>query len=757
MSRLWAINDAGMATGYASLTGNLDTHALRYTPSTGAVDLGKEVGACSSYGYGITDDGDVAGNNIMSNTYREGVWPIEPPTRYSLGDRVWSDTDADGTQDAGETGINGVTVKLYDASNVELGSQTTTGDGGYTFGNLLHGTYKVCVTAGVPTGYTQTYDLDGLATPNCATASVGPDRTDVDFGYTPPRGSLGDRVWNDLDGDGTQDAGEPGINGVTLKITGPGGYSATTTTAGDGIYHFANLLAGSYTVCVEAANMASGGALAGFTQTYDLDGLGTPHCATATLAAGQDRDDVDFGYWVLPRYSLGDRVWTDTDADGVQDAGETGINGVTIKVTDAASNLVGTATTAGDGNYTVGNLLAGTYKVCVTAGIPSDYTQTYDLTAPMTDGCATVTLGPSTDVVDFGYTPPRFSLGDRVWYDADGDGVQDLGETGVSNVTLSIAGPAGYSASTTTGANGIYGFSGLLAGSYTVCVASSNMASGGALNGYSQTYDLDGTATPHCATASVGPNRDDVDFGYTKWVGQIGDFTWIDANGNGKQDAGEPKLAGVTLKLGGTSTGTQTSTAAGYYLFSGLQPGSYTVTATPPSGFVATTSSAFGTDTTDDSNASPASVTLGAANSKNLTIDFGFVATAGSGQGCTPGYWKQSQHFDSWKWYTQSDMLDVVFGITAKPYRSTQNNNPSGALTLLQAIELNGNGDAEQLFRHGTAALLNSVYQSGVSYPYTAAQVIQMVRDAWLSGDVAKIEATHQALGAANEKGCPLN
>ncbi len=126
-------------------------------------------------------------------------------------------------------------------------------------------------------------------------------------------------------------------------------------------------------------------------------------------------------------------------------------------------------------------------------------------------------------------------------------------------------------------------------------------------------------------------------------------------------------------------------------------------------------------------------------------------------EGCTPGYWKQKQHFDSWKWYTQADMLDAVFGIASSPFRSTQRNNPSGALTLLEALELNGNGGEEQLFRHGTAALLNSVYQSGVSFPYTAPQVITMVRTAWRSGDAAQIAATHKSLAAANERSCPLN
>ena len=740
MSRLWAINDAGLAAGYGTLPGDLDTHAIRYAPGTGVTELGKQVGACSSYGYAITPDGDVVGNNIISTTYRESVWPIDPPARYSLGDRVWTDVDGNAAQDAGEPGINGATLTLYDAANAVLGTTTTAGDGQYSFPNLLAGSYKVCVTAGIPAGLTQTYDLTAPMTDQCATASVGPSRTDVDFGYTPPRFTLGDLVWNDVDASGgaAQGAGEPGIGGVTLSIAGPAGYSATTTTAANGSYSFANLLAGSYTVCVASSNMAAGGPLAGYAQTYDLDGIaaGSQHCATASV--GPSRADVDFSY-TPPRYSLGDRVWTDANGNAAQDAGETGINGVTVTVTNAANAVVGTATTAGDGQYTVGNLPAGTYKVCVTAGVPAGMTQTYDLTAPTTDHCATASVGPSRTDVDFGYwmgSPP--SLGAFVLLDGtcsvkpsitftatDSDGPAPLTFVVTWSDATSASGSFTSGVPVTVEKAAPYAN-----GSYTATVT--------VRDGNGQTATATRTVTYAC-------------------VGSVGDFAWIDANGNGKQDAGEPGLAGVKLTLGGAGSGSQTTTASGAYLFGSLAMGSYTVTATAPAGWLPTIVNAPGTNGANDSNGSPASATLTAASPNDLTLDFGFVPAAGSGQGCTPGYWKQKQHFDSWKWYGQSDLVDVVFGLGAKPFRSTAKNNPTGALTLLQALELNGNGGGEQLFRHGTAALLNSVYQSGVSYPYTAAQVITMVRTAWLSGDAAKIDAAHSALGAANEKGCPLN
>ncbi len=431
------------------------------------------------------------------------------PPLGSIGDRLWYDTDGDGVQDVGEAGLNGVTVQLLDNRGDLIGTTVTAGNGGYLFQNLVAGTYTVrVVSATLPAGLNATYDLDGLATLHTArlTLAAGANRTDADFGY---RGtaSLGDRLWNDLDGDGVQEAGEPGITGVTVELRdGGGNLIATTTTAGDGIYGFANLNAGSYSVRVVASTLP-----AGFVQTYDLDGIGSAHTAAATLAAGQARTDVDFGYQATG--SIGDRVWTDTDGDGVQDAGEAGINGVTVELLDNGGNVITTTTTAGDGAYTFDDLAAGSYSVrVVPSSLPAGSAPTYDLDGIGSAHIAAVLLGSGEDRtdVDFGYRGTA-SLGDRVWNDADGDGIQDAGENGLTGVTVQLLSGSTVIATTTTGANGIYTFGNLAAGTYTVRVVASTLPAGVA-----PTFDLDGIATAHTATATLtgGQNRTDVDFGY---------------------------------------------------------------------------------------------------------------------------------------------------------------------------------------------------------------------------------------------------
>ena len=115
-------------------------------------------------------------------------------------------------------------------------------------------------------------------------------------------------------------------------------------------------------------------------------------------------------------------------------------------------------------------------------------------------------------------------------------------------------------------------------------------------------------------------------------------------------------------------------------------------------------------------------------------------------QGCTPGYWKQTQHFDSWKVYLPTDSFNTVFGLTG-PF--------ANSFTLLDALNAGGGG-IYALARHSVAALLDSS-NGGVAYGYSTAQVIAMTQAAYTSGDAGQIEATKDLFAAQNEKGCPLN
>src|SRR5207253_3074108 len=121
--------------------------------------------------------------------------------------------------------------------------------------------------------------------------------------------------------------------------------------------------------------------------------------ATLSLAAGASRTDVDFGYKYTG--SVGDRVWLDSNGNGVQDTGEAGINGVTVQLLNAANAVVATTVTSGDGNYTFNNLAGGSYTVrIVTSTLPAGTAETYDLDGVASANQASFTLAANTSRTD---------------------------------------------------------------------------------------------------------------------------------------------------------------------------------------------------------------------------------------------------------------------------------------------------------------------------------------------------------------------
>lgn len=189
------------------------------------------------------------------------------PLQAEIGDRVWADLDEDGVQDPGEPGIDGVTVELYDGVGTLLATQTTR-VGSYTFGNLGEGDYQVRVLA--PAGYTVTdqdagsddADSDAGADGRTAVVPLSPSQRlqSLDIGLVPPGvGQIGDLAWRDLDNDGLQTAGEPGLGGVTVRLlTTAGTEIASTVTAGPGsplghgFYRFDDVLPGDYKLRFES-------------------------------------------------------------------------------------------------------------------------------------------------------------------------------------------------------------------------------------------------------------------------------------------------------------------------------------------------------------------------------------------------------------------------------------------------------------------------------------------------------------------------
>ena len=581
----------------------------------------------------------------------------------SIGDKVWNDANYDGLQNNNESGIPGITVKLYTSAAVLVSSTTTDINGNYSFKDQTPGSYYISVTS--PSGYTITSqtvgsdrsvdsDIDATGKTSNFTLSAGDNNLSVDAGMYVSPATLGDKVWLDVNQNGIQDSGENGFANVTVKLYNSSNtLVATTTTDANGAYGFATLAPGTYSVIFAAPSGYSiSPKLQGSDAAKDSDpDPSTGQTANITLTAGQNNTAVDAGMYVTPA-TLGDKVWLDANKNGIQDAGENGLANVTVKLYNNSSVLVGTTTTDANGAYGFSNIAPGTYSVTFTA--PSGYTispklQGSDATKdsdpdPSTGQTASVTLtaGQNNTTIDAGLYVTPATLGDKVWLDANKNGIQDGGESGFTNITVKLYDNTNTLAgTTTTDANGIYGFSNLTPGNYSVLfVSPQDYSISSKLQGSDITKDSDPdaiTGKTASITLTAGQNNTSVDAGmYSNPTASIGDKVWLDANQNGIQDAGENGIANVTVKLYNSSSSliaTTTTDESGIYGFTCLPTGTYTVQFTLPSGY---TSSAKlqGSDISKDSDADPvtgmtANIAL-VSGQNNSTVDAGMYFTPAS-------------------------------------------------------------------------------------------------------------------------------
>jgi len=250
----------------------------------------------------------------------------------------------------------------------------------------------------------------------------------LDLGFV-PTGQIGDLVFADIDADGILDTadGDVGFGGVTVTLTPPLGVDLgngvdqpiTTTTAIDGSYLFDGLPPGDgYVVTVDTTTLPGtlGDDIRASSDPDDvLDNTSTVDLEIDPVD-GQVIDDLDQDFGYVPLGTIGDTIWYDTNRDGIQDADEVGIEGVTVQLTLPGGGTQ-TLVTDQNGQYLFENLPTGDYQIDVIDGLLPEFTQTGDPDGTL-DNQSTVTLevsntGPAgaPEVIgnlaqDFGYVEP---------------------------------------------------------------------------------------------------------------------------------------------------------------------------------------------------------------------------------------------------------------------------------------------------------------------------------------------------------------
>ena len=309
--------------------------------------------------------------------------------------------------------------------------------------------------------FTPVNGISGTAPSVLYSISDGVTTRQASIAVTVTSQTVSGKVFTDTNGNGVQDAGEPGTSGATVTITDSLGGTQVQTTDPNGNYT-ATVPVGSTTITVITPSGTT------LTTANNPQTLNVPSSSAIATPIG-----------FQPRATIAGTIFTDTNGDGVQQAGETGISGATVTITLVGGGTPVTVTTDASGNYSAPNLPLGDYTV--RTGTPSNTALT------TANNPQTVTLpAGGASATPIGFKPVTSGgINGKVFNDANGNGILESGEAGLSGATIALfevkpdgtpdltkplKDASGKPITATTDASGNYSFSGIPSGPVAILV-----------------------------------------------------------------------------------------------------------------------------------------------------------------------------------------------------------------------------------------------------------------------------------------------
>ena len=638
VSRTINTDNAGFYQFFALPASNASGYKIQETQPSSMFDGKDSLGSL----------GGVVGNDIFTVTIATAAEGINynfgegEEFRSEVSGYVYLDNNNNGLFDNNEEGVSEVSINLTgfdkNGSKISLGTKTNI-KGYYYFANLVASNHQgYLISEEQPAGYSdgQESQHKKVIVGSIGTDSIGPlfignndSVKQLNFGEHQHSGLSG-HVYIDWNNDGLKQTEEPGINAVTLILTGKdqlgNDVNNTVLTNELGIYSFIDILPSDNqgykltqqhpTQYLDGFESKAGQVIAKSDTNDSFEQL--------IIVAGKHYRDVDFGEYY--QSSVAGQVYIDRDNNGLHNSTEIGIAKVVLNLTgtDHFGKAVALETlTDADGRYIFDKLIpsnASGYQI--TAEQPAQYADGFESIDNLivensnnSDVLKDIQISLSSQLKDHNFGELyNAKVSGEVFVDDNDDGHRQLpsvenaqglssakthndSEQGIHAVTIKLQGNdyrgLPVSLSTLTDEAGHYLFDNLPAsdtqGYQLIQLQPGNYIDGldsinGELQHGSRQSDIINLPALSAGTQQFKNN-------FAELVGSnISGLIWADSNNNGQLDADEPlRIAGVTLHLQGTTNFNQdinltvVSNNEGQYQFTGLVAGTYSIKQEQPS------------------------------------------------------------------------------------------------------------------------------------------------------------------------------